>query len=529
MILLLAACFVTDADRHRRVDADGDGVRGSQVGGPDCDDGDATIGAGPYGWTDADGDGFGDDDARGCDPDGVPSGGDCDDGDATAHPGATEDCGAADLDCDGEADDCRFDTEGVAIVGLEAGSGAGVAALGVGDLGDDGFGELLIGLPGRHAVVALSGAAAARDTGWSIGAPLFDYVGDDGRIGASLAAGDFLGRDGVVDLAVGVPSTTGQGTVDWLQGPFNVGATRTRADITQTGTGDLGWAMASADVDGSGTSDVLVSAPDGLHELGDIVFLLRTPPADEPAGSANGEFYTTMEGGLAPRLGASVALGDMDGDGRADAVMGAPGYGEGGAVFVCLGVPSGPVNAEECGAVYADTPDDELGAAVAAADVDGDGEADLVVGVPGADDDTLADVGEVRLYIGGTLDGADAVLIGDPVAGGRAGDALAAVGDVDGDDANDLAVGAPDLDEPAFGEQAGAVWLVAGAPWPGSAALSDVASARWVCPQAACRGGAMLAPGGDVDGDGFDEWLAGAPGWMEAGENVGAVFVFFGE
>ncbi len=115
-LLTALGCFVlTPADRPV-FDVDEDGLDSLEVGGTDCDDTDAEIGAADTWWPDNDSDGYGNE-AVGMEACDRPSGHvdnhlDCDDDDPSVHPGVTESCDADDIDedCDGAADDA--DREG---------------------------------------------------------------------------------------------------------------------------------------------------------------------------------------------------------------------------------------------------------------------------------------------------------------------------------------------------------------------------------------------------------------------------------
>ncbi len=148
----------------------------------------------------------------------------------------------------------------------------------------------------------------------------------------------------------------------------------------------------------------------------------------------------------------------------------------------------------------------EAGTAVApAGDLDGDGFADVLVGAP--------EEGEGVAYVfhgplgGEVLTGdAEAQLVGQS-SGDRAGLAVAGAGDIDQDGCPDLLVGAPRVDDAARG--AGAAYLVYG-PASGEHALSR----RGLGLHGASSGdgaGVSVAGAGDVDGDGFDDLLVGAP------------------
>ncbi len=118
-------------------------------------------------------------------------------------------------------------------------------------------------------------------------------------------------------------------------------------------------------------------------------------------------------------LGAALATGDLDGDGRADLAAGAPGALDGaGAVAIWWGAawPEGP------GLVLAGrTPGDHLGTSLAIADWDGDGVDDLAAGAPRADEGGES-AGLLAVLAGGAglpergpelaLDQADRLLVG---------------------------------------------------------------------------------------------------------------------
>ncbi len=141
---------------------------------------------------------------------------------------------------------------------------------------------------------------------------------------------------------------------------------------------------------------------------------------------------------------ASIVTGDFDGDGIQDVALGVPesdlGHPQGGAVFIYKGTAAG-LPAAPTWTLVGDTDTAALGTVLAAGDLDGDGKDDLAISEPGADV-TVADSGAVLLY---RFTAAGPKLLRDPLTGlgrGNFGASLV-IADVDGDGDKDLIVGSP--------------------------------------------------------------------------------------
>ncbi|WP_437289379.1 FG-GAP-like repeat-containing protein [Sorangium sp. So ce406] len=266
----------------------------------------------------------------------------------------------------------------------------------------------------------------------------------------------------------------------------------------------FGSTAATADVNGDGFADAVVAATAFGDNKGfvRVVFGSSTDPGTWPPGQ-------DLSGSLPGddrRFGEALASGDMNGDGYADVVVGAPGQGptlatDPGSAYVFPGGPEG-LDRDASVMFTGVQSSSAFGASVASADFNGDGFSDVAVGAPGSQ--------RVHVYFGsaGALDTVpDGVLVGE----GELGLALDA-GDVNGDGFADLLVGEP-VSSMAF--------LFLGGP---GAEFDATADLELHGEGPSDRFGQTVSSSGDLDGDGFAEMLVGAP---EVGAS-GKMYVFRG-
>jgi hypothetical protein len=229
-------------------------------------------------------------------------------------------------------------------------------------------------------------------------------------------------------------------------------------------------------------------------------------------------------------LGWSVAgAGDVNGDGYADVIVGAPEYGlaRNGAAFVFRG-GNGQLATTPAAVLPGSQTDSKFGAAVAGAgDVNGDGLGDVIVGAPTLDAmigaNLTNDVGGVALYLGAPGDfnaQSDLQLLGDE-AGAQFGYSLAGAGDVNGDGFDDAIVGAPFATSTNAGAGRATVYFGARTPLATSLILPTVAQDQG-------HSGFAVAGAGDVNRDGYADVLVGTPLYGGSDSRTGLVTLYNG-
>ena len=226
--------------------------------------------------------------------------------------------------------------------------------------------------------------------------------------------------------------------------------------------------------------------------------------------------------------------GDLDGDGLPDVLLSAPGDDVGGEDAGAFFIFHGPITSdrttdEASSSWYGEDVGDQAGGAIAVpGDVNDDGYADIVAGAPEQD---LGGNGAGLVYIiygpstgADSLDRADARLVGRQ-PGDHAGNALDASSDLDGDGRHDLLIGAYIDDSAAI--NAGAAYLLLG-PWSGTTYLTE-AEGGFIGETEADVAGWSVATGGDLDGNGSPDIVVGAPGHDRLAPDGGVAYIVLGE
>jgi hypothetical protein len=448
-------------------------------------------------------------------------------------------------------------------------------ALAAADFDCDGFDDLAIGMPGEDLTAAVDGGrvlvlystetgpAATGNQVWGQHSPVIEDEAEAGdNFGEVLAAGDFDG-DGCADLAVGVPDegvgdTSDAGAVNVLYGGAD-GLSGDNDDFWHQGNladsvaepfDRFGAALAVGDFDADGFDDLAVGVP--FENIGEVVDAGALQVLWGSASGLSGQGSLTLFRGsgfngtpqAGEQLGTVLAAADFvplfPGD---DLAVGVPwldvdGIEQAGGVVLISDLAGSVFDTTW----HADSPGvpgiaeefDRFGAALSGGDFDGDGLAELAVGIPqeAVGDPSLGAAGAVVVL---DFDGDGMQLwLQDDLAPEQSetldgfGSQLAA-GDFDADGIDDLAVGVSEEDLGGLLD-AGLIHVLYGEPGSGLGASRDQIWIQSINPsEAGDQYGFSLAAGNFAGHSGAD-LAVGAPFVTIGGfTSTGGVSVLFSE
>ncbi len=371
------------------------------------------------------------------------------------------------------------------------------------DFDGDGLRELLVGTGGAAAPQQLVGAGVVTLFSGATRAALRTVHGEawGSTLGAASVVIEDRDGDGYREIAIGAPSGIGDTRGVVVIASGRDGSERLRVHSSQAGD-SFGAALAAVgDQDGDGIEELLVGAPASAG----------TGRAELISGATGAVLRTFTAPAGSARFGTAVAAA-ADATGAWRIAIADPQRVVGGSALGYVELHhlgSGSLLAAIDGSGGASS---EFGRALAApTDANGDGVPDFAIG---AAFDNGTTNGSVELVSG--VDGTRLWRIVGAQNGALLGYSVAAIGDLDGDGVDDLLTGSPNH---SFSQNGSFV----------SARSGTTGKRLYRIVGSSIDGfGATLTQLGDVDQDGFDDFAVGSPAWSGTVESQGAVDVYSG-
>ncbi len=345
----------------------------------------------------------------------------------------------------GEARDAALGEQDVTIFGATEGDQLGRAAVAA-DINGDELDDLVLGAPfadgpagqrpdagETHVLLGARSWPATIDLAADPAATVAFGADEKDMAGLSLATADVNG-DGVHDLLIGAFQADGPGNTrpDAGEGHLILGSPSWPPmidladgvqDVTFLGTEAEDWlteTVAAGDLNGDGMDDLVLastfaSGPENQRPKAGEVYIISDGelPATYDLALRQGEM-TILGSDEGDQIGHSAAIGDFDGDGVGDTLLGAvsadgPGNGRdlAGEAYLVLSSAEplttvDTLEGAEALRIYGADAVDRLGRSVAAGNLNGDGMSDLLLAATGGDGsgDATEDAGEIYVIYG---------------------------------------------------------------------------------------------------------------------------------
>ena len=426
-------------------------------------------------------------------------------------------------------------TNGFILTGIDRRDYSGISVSSAGDVNGDGYDDLIIGAnradpngdSNAGETYIVYGGASAPDTDGVLDLSALDGtngftltgIDADDRSGSSVSSAGDVNGDGYDDLIIGAGyadpnGDSNAGETYLVYGGASAPGTDGVLDLSAL-DGTNGFILNGIDTyDSSGIS---VSSAGDVNGDGYDDLIIGANSADPNGDSSAGETYLVYGGASAPGTGGVLDLSALNGTNG----------------FILAGI---------------DAYDLSGWSVSSAGDVNGDGYDDLIIGAWLADPNGDSLAGETYVVYGGArapgtggvldlsdLDGTNGFILAGIDAFDQSGRSVSSAGDVNGDGYDDLIIGADGAD-PNGDSSAGETYLVyGGASAPGTDGVLDLSALDGTNGfivngiDAGDQSGRFVSSAGDVNGDGYDDLIIGAPGAdPDEDSNAGETYIVYG-
>lgn len=476
---------------------------------------------------------------------------------------------------------------GFVLNGTEAGNFSGVAVSKTGDINGDKIDDIIVGSFGAdpnnlnaagksQVIFGTQKFPASVNLSQLNGQNGFTLNGTDaeGFSGGTVSSAGDINGDGIKDFIIGAfgAAVNGQnnagktyivfGTNQGFPANFNLANLNGNNGFAVTGTNTFDYAGLFAtgisDINGDRIDDILISAPGPLGGTPGKSYVIygRTtgfsPNLNLAEINSNNGFVIN---GIDGNSSGTASSGDINGDGIPDLVIGADGGTTNGGTnagktYVIFGQKGGftsSVNVPELngttGFVIAGLNAEERSgiALTATGDINGDGNKDIVIGAPGATVGDRINAGKTSVIFGkkdafpvilnpAELNGNNGFTISGFDAEGSAGNAVSYAGDINKDGFDDLLIGASSANSNSK-NNAGKTFIVFGKKeFSANFSLAEANGKNALVLNGVETDGLLgtaVSGGGDINGDGIDDIIVGAPGSLFQ-DSPGKSYAVFG-